>query len=221
MSQHIEGFVAEPGVTYRILISYQEELHLALRLRLSSDISLYFFDKQPTKVVRGQSTVASGSTQATVDITKGDTIDDPSVLKGAHLSFHGSGVVKSASIGRATGHVLRDLQEGCQVCSFIFPHPSKLPAVSNLRKSDITISYPVDEGCPVAMNVIAAPRSKVPQISVPGAVFQWSYAFIYESLLGEDDLVIVLHFYHSPGEWPIAKITLFPTDVNQLKPSGS
>ena len=73
----------------------------------------------------------------------------------------------------------------------------------------------------MAANIIAAPRSKVPNVTVPVAAFQWSYAFVYERMLGEDDLVLILHFYHSPGEWPIAKITIHPTDVSQFKRNGT
>ena len=68
-----------------------------------------------------------------------------------------------------------------------------------------------------AGNITAAPRNKVPQVSVPAATFQWSYAFVYERLLEEDELVLILHFYHSPGEWPIWKVIVHPTDIRQFK----
>lgn len=216
MEEKIEGFTAKAGVTYRVLMPHTEERRLLLRLQVAKDASLYLFEDQPKKVFYGQATIERGSRQKTVDITQGNVLDDASALKGEHVSFHGSGVVKS-STGRAIGHPLRRLTDGGQVCTIIFPHLSKLPAVSKLRKSDITINYPVDEACPLAVNIIAAPRSKVPRLSVPIAVFQWAYAFAYEGLLEEDDLVIILHFYHSPGKWPIAKITIHPTDVRQFK----
>lgn len=69
----------------------------------------------------------------------------------------------------------------------------------------------------MVVNIIAAPRSKIIRLRIPTAVFQWAYAFSYEGLLRNDDLVIILHFYHSPGKWPIAKITIHPDDVRQFK----
>jgi len=216
MTQNIAGFIAKTGVTYRVLMPYKGERHILLHLELTKDASLYLFDQKPEKIIYGQSSIGSGNTQTTVDITKGDVIDDPAILNSDHISFHGSGVVKSTT-GRAIGHPLRMLKEGGQVCTIIFPHLSKLPIVSNLRQSDRTINYPLDEACPLAVNVIAAPRSKVPQISVPGAVFQWSYAFVFARLLEKDDLVVILHFYHSRGVWPLDKITVYPTDIHQFK----
>lgn len=211
----IEGFIAKLGVKYRILMPYEGKGRVLLRFQVAKDASLYLFDQQPKKVFYGQATIRAGSTQTTVDVNQGNFLDDSSTLKSEHLSFHGSGVVKS-STGRAIGHPLRRLTDGGQVCTVIFPHLSKLPAVKNLRESDIKINYPVDEACPLAVNITAAPRSKVPDVRVP-APFQWSYAFVYEHLLEKDDLVLILHFYHSPGEWPIAKITVHPTDIRQFK----
>lgn len=216
MNQEIEGFIAKTGVTYRVLMPYKGERHILLHLELKKDVSLYLFDKKPKKVIYGQSSIVAGTTQTTVDITKGAVIDDPVILNSAHISFHGSGVIKNIT-NRAIGHPLRMLKEGVQVCLIAFPHLSKLPIASNVRQSDITINYPLDEACPLALNIIASPRRKVPQINVPEVVFQWDYAFIYERLLEKDDLVIILHFYHKQGNWPIDEITVYPINVHQFK----
>lgn len=214
--QRTPGFIAKAGVTYRVLMPYKGKCHILQRLQLGKDVSLYLFGEKPKTIFYGQSTIKAGETQTVVDITKGSVIDDLSTLKSDHTSFHGSGVVKGTT-GRAIGHPLRMLKEQVHVCSIVFPHISKLPIIHNLRKSDITISYPLDEACPLALNIIATPRSKASQIRIPKAVFQWSYAFVYERLLEKDDLIIILHFYHSQGDWLLYKAIVYPTDIRKLK----
>jgi hypothetical protein len=217
VEQSIDGFIAKLGITYHILIPYKEDRHILLHLKVAKDVSLYIFEEKPKeKIVYGQATIIQGTRQVTIDTTNGDILDDPSKLRNNHISFHGSGVVKSATT-RATGYPLRNLTKAGQICTVIFPHPSKLPVVSNLRQSDITINYPLDEKCPLAVNMIATPRSIVPRVNIPKAVYQWSYALVYERLLPKDDLVIVLHFYHSPGEWLLYKTTIHPMDVHQFE----
>jgi hypothetical protein len=214
--QRIPAFIAKAGVTYRVLIPYRGELHILQRLRLGKDVSFYLFGDTPKEILHGQSTIKAGETRVRIDITKGSVIDDPSTLKSDHTSFHGSGVVKSTT-GRHIGHPLRTLNEQVTVCSVIFPHISKLPIIHNLRKSDVTINYPIDEACPLVLNIIATPRSKASRIEIPNAIVQWSYVFIYEQLLEKDDLLIILHFYHSQGDWLLDKAIVYPTDIRQFK----
>jgi hypothetical protein len=218
----IQGFNAEAGKKYRVLMPYSKERHILLHLQVTKDASLYLFDlpfdPPIAKVSYGRSRIEQGSTQTVVDITQGEVMNHP---KGAHLSFHGSGVVNTGT-GRAIGHQLRRLTNAGVVCSVIFPHPSKLPVARGLRQSDITVHYPIDEGCPLALNICAAPRGNFPSmnwLNIPEAAFQWTYAFLYERLLEEDDLLLILVFYHSPGEWMSGRgVTWWPMDVRQLEP---
>ena len=99
---------------------------------------------------------------------------------------------------------------------FALTHPSKLPIAPASRKSDFQINYPFDEKCPLAVNLFASPRRTLMKTQVPSATFQGSYALLCEDFLSGDDLAVMLHFYQSPGEWPIGKITVYPLDAGQL-----
>jgi hypothetical protein len=213
----IPGFNAEVGKQYRILMPYNEERHILLHLQLRKDASLYVVNSPGAKKFRyGQARIEQGSTQTTVDfMQEGEVMNEP---KNEHFSFHGSGIVNFGH-GRAQGLELRKLTKAGVICSMIFPHPSKLPVARVLRHSDITVHYPIDEDCPLALNICVAPRGNLPSMSwlnIPGAAFQWAYAFLYDRLLEKDDLLIILVFYHSPGEWSPGVITSWLVDVRQL-----
>jgi hypothetical protein len=218
-NNQVDGFKAKVDEEYRLLMPYGGERRLLVRLEVTHDASLYLFDGPVKSMHYGSVSIGGGTTSATVDITKGDVLDDPIALKSEHLSFHGSGVVKGPAGRRGTSLPLRSLTQGGQICCLGFRHLSKLPIVTEdrVRKTDVTVTYPVDEACPLAIGITAAPRSGVPLRTVPGTTFQWFYAFVYEGLLANDDLLLLLHFYNRPGTWPISNITFYPTNVGQSK----
>lgn len=47
--------------------------------------------------------------------------------------------------------------------------------------------------------------------------YQLALAFVYERLLENDDLMIILHFYHSPGDWSDYKAFIYTKNVRQFE----
>lgn len=212
MDEKVVGVIATKGKRYRVIIPYKDQKYVLIRFQVSNDSSFYLFDTPADHIRHGSSTIKAGSTKTNVDITQGELIEDPSTLETDHYSHHGSGYVKTP-IGRFYGPPLRNLTKPCQLQIILFPHISKLRKINNLRLTDIIIDYPIDEKGPLVVDITAAPRSNVPKRVIPTATFQWSYVFVYKDLLKNDDLVIMLTFYHSPGEWPIARVSVTPPDI--------
>jgi hypothetical protein len=215
MTEKIEGVIATVGKKYRILMPYKEQIYVILRFQVGRDSSFYLFDTPAHEIRYGKATIKGGTTSVTVDITQGELIEDPSTLETDHNSFHGSGLVKTPT-GRFEGPPLRNLLKASQLAMMIFPHISGLKKIKNIRKTDLIVEYPIDEKGPLCLNIIATPRSKATNVAVKIATFQWSYAFVYENLLTNDDLVIIFTFYHSPGEWPEAKVTVTIPDFKPI-----
>ncbi len=154
----------------------------------------------------------------TISYEEGQEIKDPALLKGK-ISFHASGVIHGAG-SRSFREPIRDISKQEELCRVLFAHPSTFDTITDIRKKDICLNYPHDEGSPLQAIFFIAPRASASLVRVNGAVYQINLLFPFSSLEGVPDLLIQFILFHSSsGAWPPYTYLIFGT-VAARQPEG-
>jgi hypothetical protein len=189
----------------RILLRYGEGFRPIFWFQLAADASLYLGPRY-TKVTRLRHSEARrvAPRELRIEYSEGTEIADSRARLHAKVSFHGSGVINAPS-GRLFRSPLRSL-DGQDLVSFaVFQHPRhfSLVATDSIRKRDVCLDYPIDEGRPLAAYLYAAPKSKLQLVRQPNATFQVNLFFCYPPADNSRDLTLQLILTHgAEGPWP-------------------
>lgn len=207
-------YEADPDDRIRIAIKYNSTWRLIFWFQVKRDGSIYAGPRyEEIKYLAKEVKEVKGPKEE-VDIKYNELkkITDPDLLKGAKMSFHGSGVINSAG-GRIHGESLRQLTNPKQLCLVFFSHPSNytvLPVPQKVKKRDVLLNSPIDEGRPLQAHLLVSPLSDSPQsiempfITETDAVYQAPLIFGFPKM-GKDmsAIAVELLLYHSTmGQWP-------------------
>lgn len=205
----------DPDDRIRIAIKYKNTWRLIFWLQVKRDGSIYAGPrygeiKYLAKVVKE---VKGPKGEVEFKYNDAKLITDPNILKGAKMSFHASGVIHAAG-ERIHGESLRQLTNRKQLCLVLFSHPSKYAVISmpqKVKKRDVFIKYPIDEGRPLQAHLLVSSLSNVLPSSneihfaeETDAVYQASLIFGFPKM-GKDmsAIAVELLLYHSVmGQWP-------------------
>jgi len=142
----------------------------------------------------------------------GSSVEDPDILRDAHISFHGSGITHAGG-ERFQISTLRELARLDLLCFALFQKLDSFQAIQTkqIRKRDVCLAYPIDQNKPLAAQLYASPIQKeFTPIRIGSAEFQINLVFIYQNLdLGSLVLQLVL-FHGLEGPWPPYTFMLFP-----------
>lgn len=211
-------YEANPNDRIRIGIKYKNTWRLIFWFQVKKDYSIYFSPhyENITHLAKGVKEVKGPKGEVDFKFNDGKIITtDPEKLKGAKMSFHGSGAINTAG-ERMQGESLRELTSPKQLCFVSFSHPSKysvIPMPQNFRKYDALINYPVDEQRPLLAHIILSPLSnvllssnKIQFVEETDAIYQAPLVFGFPKMgkdKGMSAIAVELLLYHSAmGQWP-------------------
>jgi hypothetical protein len=204
----------DPDDRIRIAVKYKNTWRLIFWFQVKRDGSIYAGPRyEEIKYLATEVKEVKGP-KVDVDIKYNEfkKIADPNLLKGAKISFHSSGVIHSAG-DRMHGESLRQLTNPKQLCLVLFSHPTNytvLPVPQKVKKRDVLLNYPIDEGRPLIAHLFVSPLSDSPQsikmhfITETDAFYQAPLVFGFPKM-GKDmsAIAVELLFYHSKmGQWP-------------------
>jgi hypothetical protein len=115
-----------------------------------------------------------GNVDVEFKYNEGEIITNPDIVKGAKMSFHASGIIHAAG-ERIPGKSLHELTKPEQLCYVLFSHPSSfavIPVPQKIKKRDIFLNYPIDEGRPLQADLIVSPPNIIPLTYKKDAVYQ-------------------------------------------------
>jgi hypothetical protein len=143
----------DPDDRIRIAIKYKNTWRLIFWFQVKKDGSIYFGPRYEniTHLAKTVKEVRGPKGEVHFNFNDGKIITDPDILKGAKMSFHGSGAINAAG-ERTQGESFRDLKNLKQLCLVLFSPPSKyavIPIPKKTKKRNIFINYPVDEQRPL------------------------------------------------------------------------
>jgi hypothetical protein len=204
----------DPDDRIRIAIKYKNTWRLIFWLQVKRDGSIYAGPRyeEIKYLAKGVKEVKGPKGEVDFKYNDGKIITDPDILKGAKMSFHASGVIHAAG-ERIHGESLRELTNPKQLCLVLFSHPSKyavIPMPQKVKKRDVFIDYPIDEGRPLQAYLIVSPLSnsqlsnEIPVGVETDAVYQAPLIFGFPKM-GKDmsAIAVELILYHSAmGQWP-------------------
>src|SRR5215213_1578423 len=193
----------------RIAIKHKDTWRLFFWFQVKKDGSIYAGPRyeEITYVAKGVKQVKGGGS---VDIDfrydGGEIITNPDIVKGAKMSFHGSGVIHAAG-ERILGKSLRELEKPELLCYVLFSHPSNyavIPVPQKVKKHDVFLTYPIDEGRPLQADLIVSPISNIPLIYKKDAVYQVPLIFRFLKMDNNvSDIAVQIVFWHKAiGQWP-------------------
>ena len=192
------------GDRIRIAIHYNECWRPIFWFKVASDGSIYLGRRyiNITELRKGSQPTQDGI--ATIRYADGQTVNDPSLVKAAKLSFHASGTIHAAG-ERLSRQPLRELDEQQLLCHVAFQHPQCFATVptSEIKKRDVCLRYPIDESYPIQAQFFVAPHEKARWIDVESAIKQMNLLFEFSGLTDVPGLSAQLVLHHGPaGSWP-------------------
>lgn len=201
-------YEAEPDDRIRIAIKYKNTWRLIFWFQIKKDGSIYAGPRYEriTRVTKGVKEVRGPKGEVDFKYNDGKIITDPEILKGAKMSFHASGAINAAG-ERIQGESLRQLTNPKLLCLVLFSHPSKysvLPTPQKVKKHDVLLNYPIDEGRPLVAHLIVSLLSNIPIIRKQDATYQVLLTFEFQRM-GNDmpAIAVQLVIYHGAmGPWP-------------------
>jgi hypothetical protein len=103
------------------------------------------------------------------------------------------------------GQPLLKLTQPRRLCAGLFSHPSRFGAITpaQSRPTDLRLPYPVDEACPISLEVFAMPLRQLSTEVPPGSTFAINADFVYHDLDSEQPVAVQVIMSHGPpGPWP-------------------
>lgn len=208
----------DPDDRIRVAIKFKNTWRLIFWFQVKKDGSIYFGPRYEkiTYLAKELKEVKGPKGEVHFNFNDGKIITDPDILKGAKMSFHGSGAINAAG-EQIQGESLRDLKNLKQLCLVLFSHPSKyavIPIPKKTKKRNVFINYPVDEQRPLLAHLIVSPLSNVLPSSneihfavESDAVYQAPLVFGFPKMgkdKGMSAFAVELLLYHSAmGQWPL------------------
>jgi hypothetical protein len=171
-------------------------------------------------MAKGAKQVQGREGNVTFDYNEGEKVTNPEILRGTKLSFHASGAVHAAG-DRILGKSLRHLTKQELLCYVLFSHPSNFAPipVSQIKKRDVCLNYPLDEGRPLQASLLVSPLSNIPLVYKKDAVYQIPLIFSFSRLDNNmPDIALQLVLYHGAmGPWPPYTYLLFSGKMKEDK----
>jgi hypothetical protein len=205
-----QQIVSQPGIRYRILISYENENKAILWFKLDRDGSLYLAPRYENKSEVRHGIETSEDNSVRIELSKGTEVEDQDARNAAKLSIHPSGTINAPG-GRFYREVLRGLSIQVLLCLVSFQHPRFFSAVSQAEANDVHVPYAIDEARPLWAKMFLSPKDRLIVHESPRADVQQNLLFEYEEVMEMPTLIAQLVFGHGiQGEWPRLSGVVFP-----------
>jgi hypothetical protein len=206
----------------RILLEYRGAWRPLLWVEFAQDGSVYLGPRlTEITVARHGSVPINRQGNTTIDVTRAKDIADRAKVRGGRLSFHASGVVHMGEkrIFRAPLEELRGDSRQNLLCAIVVQHPSTYGAVTDFRKRDIRLPYPIDERRPMFGIVYIAEQGTETVFPQKGATRQADLIFHCNGLSRAPDLALHVVLAHGiEGDWQTHTVVLMP-EITEDAPS--
>jgi hypothetical protein len=202
------------GKAVRLTFNYGGHSRPFLWFVVDKDRSLYFGIRgRSTKPpLHGSTTIKANTTQTTVKLASGT--EAPTNAK---LSFHGSGIGNYAGKRYRTPS-LRDIKKYHQLVAFALAHPKTFKPHA-MRKFDIGINYPIDQGRGVGGSLVVSPADITGLVEgPPNCSYQMNFIFRVPGVPPIADipeyrpLDVQIVLGHGVEPWPPYTVTIWRTD---------
>jgi hypothetical protein len=201
----------------RVALLFGETWRPIFWVEFGKDGSIYLGPRHahPFAVAKGSKIVHGGSGTITIDLDEAEPVA-AEAAKGGRVTFHPSGLVNFGD-ERIWRPPFRQLAAPQALCALLFAHPNNYPALTEFRKRDICLPYPIDESHPLAGSVYIAPKEQATIVPHKTAIKQAN--LIFET----PDFVFQLVLAHGPGgAWQQRSVVFVAQPVGESSgPAGS
>lgn len=200
----VGGALWEPEANdkVRILIKYKDLYRSIFWFQVKKDGSLYFGPRyiSQNSVKMGSKTVTGNKITIKYDDDAWAEITDPAKIKGAHLSRHASGIVHGGE-QRSFLEPIENVNEPTLEFFIGFEHPLKYPVISNPKKRDCLITYPINEKFPLYGWVYVSSKKNYKPIRLANVKKQFNLSFEYNDLQISNRVFQLILCHSKEGKW--------------------